>query len=72
MLKPFQDRVVTEKQELDVKISALTTFLDGEVTIFLDGEGTRNISIGDINLLAAQLHIMKEYSSILEKRISRF
>ena len=64
MLKPFQDRVVTEKQELDVKISALTTFLDGE--------GTRNISIDDINLLAAQLYIMKEYSSILEKRISRF
>ena len=64
MLKPFQDRVVTEKQELDVKISALNAFLDGE--------GIRNISIDDINLLAAQLFIMKEYSSILGNRISRF
>lgn len=64
MLKPYQDRVVTEKQELDTKIQALSSFLVGE--------GTRNLSIDDISLLSAQLYVMREYSSILANRISRF
>ena len=64
MLLPFQLRVITEKEELDTKIAALSAFLEGEAT--------RNLHIDDLKLLAAQLNVMREYSDILAKRILRF
>ena len=64
MLKPYQDRVVNEKQELDTKIQALSSFMLGEAT--------RNLHIDELSLLAAQLYVMREYSNILGNRILRF
>lgn len=64
MLKPYQDRVVNEKQELDTKIQALSDFMSGDAT--------RNLHIDELSLLAAQLYVMREYSSILGNRILRF
>lgn len=64
MLEPFQERVKKEKNELDQKITKLNEFLASDAT--------RNVSLEDMRLLSDQYFIMKDYSSILGKRISRF
>lgn len=64
-LHPHQQRVVTEKAELDEKICKLDTFINGE-------------SFGDLCAFAEccrminQLHVMKQYSAILGERIAAF
>lgn len=63
-MEPYQERVVDEKNALDIKISALREYLR-DITI------SRNIS-KDYNLLCEQLYFMERYSLVLEQRIIRF
>lgn len=64
-LAPHQQRVVDEKTELDVKLSALSKFIS-ESSIFTalaDEERAR---------LVCQEEVMKDYSEILGERIAAF
>jgi hypothetical protein len=64
VLLPYQQRVVEEQGALDVKISFLNTFLEGEQFLTLPEI--------DQNLLIKQVNLMEEYSYILGERIKRF
>lgn len=64
VLLPYQQRVVEEQVALDVKISFLNTFLEGEQFLTLPEI--------DQNLLIKQVNLMEEYSYILGERIKRF
>jgi hypothetical protein len=63
-LKPFQQRVVDEKTELDSKLSKLKEFIASKAFVELDGV--------DKNLLEKQSFTMREYSIILGERIKLF
>nr|WP_300312793.1 hypothetical protein [Halomonas sp.] len=63
-MQPHQERVVTEKEELDAKISALDSFLGGQVFASLD--------VGEQDRLVRQHKYMTQYSSVLSERISNF
>lgn len=63
-MQPYQERVITEKQELDTKIEKLTTFFS--TTTF------NALSVIDRTMLKAQHSVMQQYSKILEERIARF
>ena len=65
-LLPYQLRVIEEKKELDDKLIALQRFIK------LDNIAFSNLSLEECELLIAQCDIMKEYSTILEKRIAFF
>ena len=60
--KPYQQRVIDEKVELEAKIMKLTDFLDCD----------SDIDQLDRMLLWSQLSSMKTYNSILSMRIARF
>jgi hypothetical protein len=60
----WQQRVIDEKAELDIKINALANFLDVSTRPCLPEE--------DLEDLVLQYGTMQEYSKILERRISRF
>ena len=60
--RPYQQRVVDEKKELDEKIQRLGKFLESD----------NDIDRTDLSLLFAQLSSMQTYSQILKIRISRF
>ena len=62
---PHQQRVVDEKNELDVKAKALSNFI-GLNPVFAD------IDAEEQERLKEQCEIMWEYSEILEKRIAAF
>ena len=59
-----QNRVIEEKKELDIKIEALSDFLDTPIFNSLDDE--------EIRLLNNQSMVMMLYSDILEERIKLF
>ena len=64
-MQPHQQRVVDEKTELDVKLSALSKFIS-ESPIFAklpDAERAR---------LVCQEEVMTDYSEILGERIAAF
>lgn len=61
-LKPYQNRVVKEKKELDVKLQKLNAFL-------LTPEGADPV---ELELLRRQLEAMTRYSTVLGERIARF
>ena len=61
---PHQERVITEKNELDAKIKALIGFFD-TVTF-------QSLHATDQYLLSEQYQHMKEYSITLDLRIKRF
>ena len=63
--EPYQERVVQEKAELDVKIESLQTFMD-------DPDKIGDISINELCRLAHQLKVMQEYSEVLGERIANF
>jgi hypothetical protein len=65
VLAPHQQRVVTEKEELDVKARQLSNFI-GENPLFdvIDAEEQER--------LKEQNDIMWQYSEILGKRIAAF
>lgn len=60
-----QKRVVKEKEELDVKAKALSTFI-GTSQTFSD------IGLEEQERLKEQNEIMRQYSELLAKRISAF
>lgn len=63
-MEEFEKRVIKEKEELDEKIKKLTDFLDTKIFENLDEDNSL--------LLEYQFVTMKEYSKILEDRISYF
>lgn len=63
-LLPHQQRVVEERQELEVKIDKLRSFIPTDTCLSLPfAERTR---------LARQLKIMLDYSEVLAERIEAF
>lgn len=63
-MQPYQQRVVTEKTELDIKIQALTDFT--KKSTFNDVEH------GEQRRMFRQLVAMQDYSRILGERITAF
>lgn len=63
-LEPYQERLLEEKKELDIKLDKLTNFLKSEMF--------KKISPIDAILLENQRTIMVEYSAILAQRIALF
>lgn len=63
-MKPYQERVVTEKKELDLRRERLSLFIGGETYQTLDT--TERLRLSE------QLAVMTEYSIILGERISAF
>lgn len=63
-LKPYQQRVVDEKQALDEKIVALNNFLKSPIS--------SNIAIEEKVDMTEQLELMVNYSLVLARRIKRF
>lgn len=61
---PHQQRVIDERDQLEVK---LTTAI-----AFIDSPAFAELSKLDATLLNIQTKIMSDYLSILNKRISRF
>ena len=61
-MQPYQERVVTEKKELDVKIDALTEFLSKD----------SNVTNLEKLRMQSQLVVMELYSGILASRIKHF
>lgn len=64
-LKPHQQRVVTEKAELDEKVGKLDAFV-------LSEEFADLVGFDEMCRLINQLHTMKQYSAILGERIAAF
>lgn len=63
-MKPHQERVVTEKSDLDEKISKLNAFI---------GTGTfKDLDSHEKASLDRQLRAMRNYSRALAERIERF
>lgn len=58
----WKQRVIAEKNELDIKIEKLETFLK-------DAPNNLDISIHALYLLGEQLVCMKRYSFILKERL---
>lgn len=63
-LKPHQERVVTEKNELDDKRKKLTAFIGSDVW--------RGLAEIEQSRLNRQLGAMTLYSNILKERIASF
>lgn len=66
-MKPHQERVVTEKKELDEKLEKLLTFIDSG-----NGRTFLTLSTEERQRLTTQARIMKEYSDVLADRIAAF
>jgi len=64
-MQPHQERVVTEKKELDEKLNKLKTFITENPTFKTLPEGERR-------RLNRQWDVMLEYSNILAARIEAF
>lgn len=66
-MQPHEERVVTEKRELDEKLAKLKAFCFGDnTTIF------RGLDPKDRDLLENQYDAMLKYSEVLGDRIARF
>jgi hypothetical protein len=63
-MKPHQERVVTEKSELDEKRQKLTAFIGGEIY--------RGLDPVEQSRLNRQLEAMTLYSNVLGERIAAF
>jgi hypothetical protein len=63
-MQPHQERVVTEKTELDEKIDKLDTFRAGKIF--------STLPIDEQDRLNMQLSVMRQYSGILADRIAAF
>jgi hypothetical protein len=63
-MEQFQERVVIEKHELDVKVDRLKGFVAS--TKFV------TIPISEQKRMSKQLSIMQDYSAVLGERISAF
>jgi hypothetical protein len=65
-LTPHQQRVVREKEELDEKLSKLSSFISSPA--FVTTVNDEN----EVARLVCQEEIMKDYSAILAERIESF
>ena len=63
-MQPHQERVVTEKEELDMKIEKLDSFRAGEIFPTLPED--------EQDRLNKQLSFMRQYSGVLADRIAAF
>ncbi len=63
-MQPHQERVVTEKKELDEKLEKLKTFLNGKTFQTLPEDEQSRLRI--------QSNLMRQYSDILGERIAAF
>jgi len=63
-MKPYQERVVKEKEELDDKISRLRPFVSGE--------NFKNLPEDERERMSRQLDLMEDYSKVLSERITAF
>ena len=63
-MKPYQERVITEKSDLDIKIEKLKSFLDGDIYI--------SLPVDERKRLFLQHFHMSEYSKVLGERIAAF
>jgi hypothetical protein len=63
-MKPYQERVVKEKAELDANLARLRLFFTASVFDTLPPEEKQR--------LLRQENIMHEYSQVLEERIAAF
>lgn len=63
-MKPYQQRVVNEKAELDDRLGKLKTFLETEVFSDLDNDERKRLQL--------QFLAMNTYSQILGERIAHF
>lgn len=63
-LKPHQQRVVDERQELELKLGKLRDFLKTEMCL--------SLPFDERALLARQERVMAEYSEVLAERINSF
>lgn len=63
-MQPYQQRVIEEKEELDLKIDRLFAFRSGS--------GWEKIPVEAQKILNLQYHVMVTYSLILELRIKSF
>ena len=64
-LLPHQQRVITERDELQTKLRALTVFLDSNVTY-------ATLPKLEQDLLQKQEVVMRQYVTILNQRIASF
>lgn len=64
-MKPYQERVVTEKHELDDKRQKLAIFIG-------DGGAGRTLDAAEQSRLSRQLEAMTLYSNALGERIAAF
>jgi hypothetical protein len=64
-LKPYQQRAVNEKEELDEKIVKLSGFI-------IDSPFFAAIDLEEQRLLKEQIDVMWKYSEILTERIALF
>lgn len=65
-MAPHQERVVTEKAELDEKRMKLDAFIDWDNAVF------RGLPADEQARLGRQLAIMDQYSRVLGERIAAF
>ena len=64
-MKPYQERVVAEKAELDEKLAKLTAFIEQTDTF-------STLDTAEQDRLLAQMGVMGNYSRILGDRITAF
>lgn len=64
-MKPHQERVVAESNEVREKLTNHAAFIDGN-------EDFGKLDAGDQSLLRQQRDIMADYLDVLGKRIARF
>ena len=66
-MQAHQQRVVDEKQELDGKLEKLLAFIDSG-----NGKIFSGLATEERQRLTTQARIMREYSDVLDDRISAF
>jgi hypothetical protein len=64
-LQPHQQRVVTERDELNTKLAALKGFIKGSQVF-------ASLSAEEQDRLKRQADVMTDYSDILQERINAF
>lgn len=63
-IKPYQQRVVGEKKEVDARLTKLE--------VFISGKDFNTVDIDEKIRLTTQADIMRRYSGILSARIKAF
>lgn len=64
-MKDYQTRVLQEKEELDLKIKNLQSFME-------TSEDFKSLPEFEKRDLGEQLNVMRHYSLVLQSRINRF